>query len=78
MPISAHPATRATRSRPRCPKCNGQLYLEYDAGTRFELPPEWACLQCGWRRHYSPRQFERVFAMSTQVPAGEAAGALLP
>ena len=29
------------------------------------LPPELACLQCGWRRVYSPRQFERRLGLSS-------------
>lgn len=51
-------------TRSRCPKCRGQLYLDQEAGTRFALPPELACLQCGWRRAYSPRQFARRFALA--------------
>jgi len=52
--------------RPRCPKCRGQLYLEPAGETRFALPPELACLQCGWRQVYSPRQFERRLALSSE------------
>jgi RNase P subunit RPR2 len=48
----------------RCPKCQGQLYLEQDVGSQFRLPPEWTCLQCGWRRTYTPRELERTFAVA--------------
>jgi RNase P subunit RPR2 len=50
--------------RRRCPKCAGLLYREHAAGTRFALPPEWACLQCGWRQTYAPQEFERRFTLS--------------
>ncbi len=49
--------------RPRCPKCSGRLYLERDSGSRFHLPSEWCCLQCGWRRTYTPRQLAQRFAI---------------
>ena len=61
------PTAPRSRSSQRCPKCAGQLYVEQEAGTRFVLPPEWACLQCGWRRSYTPRQFERTFALKAEV-----------
>jgi len=50
----------------RCPKCQGQLYLEQDVGSQFRLPPEWTCLQCGWRRTYTPRELERTFAVTDE------------
>ena len=36
--------------RTPCPKCTGNLFLERDADGRRKLPPEWTCLQCGWRQ----------------------------
>ncbi|HEY7293792.1 MAG TPA: hypothetical protein VH916_02080 [Dehalococcoidia bacterium] len=59
---------QSNRSRPRCPKCGGRLYLEQEPGGRFNLPREWACLQCGWRRAYTPPQFERTFALVAADP----------
>lgn len=55
----------------RCPKCQGQLYLEQDVSSQFRLPPEWTCLQCGWRRTYTPQQLAQRFAVidDTAVPA---------
>jgi hypothetical protein len=53
--------------RTRCPKCHGTLRYEEDDGGRYSLPPEWVCLQCGWRRAYTPRQFERTFALVADV-----------
>jgi hypothetical protein len=38
--------------------------VEGDTGGRFRLPPEWSCLQCGWRRSFNPRQFTRAFELS--------------
>jgi hypothetical protein len=52
---------------PRCPKCQGQLYREPADETRFALPPELACWQCGWRQAYSPRQFERRLALRSET-----------
>ncbi|HZU77213.1 MAG TPA: hypothetical protein VFA70_10645 [Dehalococcoidia bacterium] len=54
--------------RPRCPKCGGRLYRDQETGSRFALPSEWACLQCGWRRTYAPAEFERRFALTAAVP----------
>ncbi len=54
-----------------CPKCGGRLQLEQDIGGRFELPAEWVCLQCGWRRSYTPRAFEYVFALTTPDGAAQ-------
>lgn len=53
------------KAQVRCPKCGGRLYLEQELSGRFHLPREWACLQCGWRRAYTPPQFERTFALAT-------------
>jgi hypothetical protein len=52
---------------PRCPKCRGQLYLEPTAETRFALPPDWACLQCGWREAYAPGPFERRLTLRREA-----------
>jgi hypothetical protein len=38
----------------RCPKCTGTLFLDQDYDGRRSLPPEWVCLQCGWRRAVAP------------------------
>ena len=56
------------RPRRTCPKCQGRLYLEQDGGGRFALPPEWVCFQCGWRRTYTPKQFEQTFVLSAEQP----------
>jgi hypothetical protein len=42
----------------RCPKCTGRLYIEQDFDGRRALPPEWVCLQCGWRRNARPAELE--------------------
>jgi DNA-directed RNA polymerase subunit RPC12/RpoP len=55
------------QQRVRCPKCQGRLYREPMTDARFALPPELACWQCGWRRAYSPRQFERRLALSSHT-----------
>ena len=60
---------------PRCPKCQGQLYLEQDVGSQFRLPPEWTCLQCGWRRTYTPRELEHTFAVAVVDDGSAADGA---
>jgi hypothetical protein len=44
----------------RCPKCTGRLYVEQDFDGRRALPPEWVCLQCGWRRNITRAQAERI------------------
>lgn len=61
-----------SRRQSRCPKCQGRLCLEEDEGGRYNLPPEWVCLQCGWRRAYTPRQFTRVFALAVEEELAEA------
>ena len=48
-----------------CPKCGGRLSWDQEAGSRFALPSEWACLQCGWRKSYTPDQFARRFGLAT-------------
>jgi RNase P subunit RPR2 len=62
-----------------CPKCGDQLYRQHEVDTRFVLPSAWTCLQCGWRRTYTPEQFERRFALAAltgrDVEAGLSAGA---
>ncbi|HEY7295718.1 MAG TPA: hypothetical protein VH916_11800 [Dehalococcoidia bacterium] len=41
--------------RKGCPKCTGDLYIDQDFDERRILPPEWVCLQCGWRQAIQPR-----------------------
>jgi hypothetical protein len=62
-----------TTSRPRCPKCAGQLFAEQDMQSGLRLPPEWTCLQCGWRQTWSPRQFTRAFGLSASPERAAAA-----
>jgi hypothetical protein len=37
-----------------CPRCSGRLYLEPDIDGGSAAPPDWVCLQCGWRRTATP------------------------
>lgn len=46
--------------RNSCPKCTGDLYLDQDFDERRILPPEWVCLQCGWRQAIKLRTPQRL------------------
>ncbi len=65
-PLAGWPPTR-----PHCSKCQGQLFLDRDLQSGLRLPAEWACLQCGWRRAYTPAQFARTFAVAVGVPTAD-------
>jgi len=46
--------------RKGCPKCRGDLYIDQDFDGRRIMPPEWVCLQCGWRQPIEASAAERL------------------